>query len=356
MRTVRHIRRWPATHFQEAGFVSGFVPVRSRQLLLTVDLEAFDVGSSELWCEAMAQWGREATAAGLRFSHFVSIEHVVRLRARHPEAHKRFVAALRFLAPEGSRLYPHNHCVFDPSTGAFPGEASGWPQRIPGYRPRASMFYDVVRRHKLDLAAWLELVTAEYAQLLKDAEVTLPSTRAFRPGGWDHGSSVDELRIYISALAKCGYLFDSSDAAGVFGTHDWHVGAPYGRNIYRLTEGVIEIAPSWSLTCGARLTSARGLAGLLAMISQPHVCLNRRPGLAVGVLHFDHLFHDWTTRDGAFGVRSVPVIAARINRLMKGLAILQEMLEFAPVTFDDLMPAMQPAASVSPALAGSLTC
>lgn len=316
--------------------MSGYVSAPSRQLLLTVDVEAFDAGSIDLWCEAMEQWGREGAAARLRFSHFVSIEHVARLRARHPEAHERFVSALGSLVTGKSRLYPHNHCVFDPSTGDFPGESSGWPQRIPGYRPRASMFYDVVRRHNVDLTAWLEVVTAEYDRILSDAAVKPPSVRAFRPGGWDHGSTYDELRTYLAALAKCGYRIDSSDAGGVFGEASWRVGAPFSRNVYRLPDGLIEVASSWSLTCGARLSSARGLAALVALIGQPHVWLDQRPGVVVGVLHLDHLFHDWTGRTGAFGVRSVQLVAARIKRLMKGLATLQQTLEFEPATFDDL--------------------
>ena len=234
-----------------------------RQLALTVDVEAFDASRIELWCQAMADWGREAAAAGLRFSHFVSMEHVARLRTRHPGPYEEFACSLRSLLSAKCRIYPHNHCVFDPVTGEFPGESSGWPQRIVGYRPRASMFYDVVRRHNLNLAEWLGVVTAEYDRLLRYAELAMPSTRAFRPGGWDHGSTADEMRTYVSALATCGYRVDSSDAAGAFGDRTWRVGTAFGKNVYRLPGGMIELAPSWSLTCGAPLDlpSRPGRAG-----------------------------------------------------------------------------------------------
>lgn len=324
------------THFQEAGLVAGYVPVSRRQLVLTVDVEAFDADHIGLWCEAMVTWGREAAAAGLRFSHFVSMEHVARLRTRHPGAHAQFVSAVRSLASAGSQVYPHNHCVFDPSTGDCPGEPSGWPQRIAGYRPRASMFYDVVRRHNVNLAAWLVVVTAEYERLLRDARVPAPLIRAFRPGGWDHGSTIDEIRAYLSALTTSGYQVDSSDASGTFGDATWRVGAPFGHNIYRLPRGLIEVAPSWSVTCGARLGSRRGLAALVSLIRQPRVWISRRPGVAVGVLHFDHLFHDWTKPNGMFGVQSASVISERIKRSMRDLSILQEHCDLEPATFDDL--------------------
>jgi hypothetical protein len=327
------------THFQEAGLVCGYLPASRRQLLLTVDLEAFTASRVELWCHAMAEWGREAAAADLRFSHFVSIEHVSRLRARHSEAYASFVSAIQPLLSGGSNIYPHNHCVFDPSTGEFPGEGTGWPQRITGYRPRASMFYDVVRRQGVNLAAWLVVVMAEYERLLRDARVPPPLTRAFRPGGWDHGSTVDEVRSYLSALTSSGYRVDSSDASGRFGHRTWQVGAPFGKNVYRLQGGLIEVAPSWSLTCGAGLASRRGLAALASLMNQPRMWLGRRPGVAVGVLHFDHLFHDWSSRSGLFEVQSAAAVTGRIKRLMTALSILQERLELEPATFDDVAPA-----------------
>ena len=323
------------THFHEAGLVCGYLPPAGRQLVLTVDVEAFDTSRIELWCEAMAAWGRAAAEAGLRFSHFVSIEHVARLRTSSPGAYEEFAGSLRSLVSANCRIYPHNHCVFDPVTGEFPGESSGWPQRIAGYRPRASMFYDVVRRHKLDLAAWLVVVTAEYERLLRDAALAMPSTRAFRPGGWDHGSTADEMQTYVSALATCGYRIDSSDAAGVFGDRTWRVGTAFGTNVYRLPGELIELAPSWSLTCGAPLISRQGLVALAGLMRQPRLWMSRR-GVSVVVLHFDHLFHDWDRHDGLFGVRSSAVVADRIRRLMRALSIVQAGLGLEPATFDDV--------------------
>jgi hypothetical protein len=324
------------THFQEAGLSRGLLPRSGRHLVLTVDIEAFDADRIELWCQAMADWGRQAAAADLRFSHFVSMEHVARLRAQHPKAHERFLAALRPLLAGGSKVYPHNHCVFDPATGHCPGESSGWPQRIPGYRPRASMFFDVVRRHNIDLAQWLKVVTAEYDQLLGDARVPAPSRAAFRPGGWDHGSTPEELQTYVRALRHCGYVIDSSDAVGTFGGPSWRVGMPFGKNAYWLSDGLMELAPSWSLTCGAPATSRQGLAALVALARQPQLWMSRQRGVSVGVLHFDHVFRDWHRRDGAFGVRSSAVVADRIHRVMGALAIVQARLGFEPATFDDL--------------------
>lgn len=327
----------PNTHFDEAGLFRGYVAPTRRQLVLTVDFEAFEATHIELWYEAMAAWGREAAAAGLRFSHFVSMEHVARLRTRTPGAYEEFACSLRFLLSANCRIYPHNHCVFDPATGEFPGESSGWPQRIAGYRPRASMFYDVVRRHNLDLAAWLVVVTAEYERLLRQAELVMPATRAFRPGGWDHGSTAGEMQTYVSALATCGYRVDSSDAAGAFGDRTWRVGTAFGKNVYRLPGELIEFAPSWSLTGGTPLLSRQGVAALAGLMRQPRLWMSRRWGVSVVVLHFDHLFHDWDRHDGLFGVRSSVVIADRIHRLMRGLSVVQTGLGLEPATFDDVV-------------------
>ena len=72
----------------------------------------------------------------------------------------------------------------------------------------------------------------------------------------------DEMQTYVSALATCGYRIDSSDAAGVFGDRTWRVGTAFGTNVYRLPGELIELAPSWSLTCGAPLISRQGLVAL----------------------------------------------------------------------------------------------
>lgn len=333
---MRRLSKETLTHFQEAGLARAPLPVSGRHLVITVDLEAFDASSIGLWCQAMADWGRHAAVAGLRFSHFVSMEHTARLRARHPAEHERFLEALRGLLAGGSKVYPHNHCVFDPATGEFPGESSGWPQRIPGYRPRASMFFDVVHRHNMELAEWLGVVTAEYDQLLADASVPAPSHAAFRPGGWDHGSTVDEMQTYVRALSQCGYCIDSSDAAGIFGGPTWRVGLPFGKNAYLLPAGLVELAPSWWLTSGAPVTSRKGLGALATLARQPRLWMTRQPGVSVCVLHFDHLFHDWQRRDGAFRVRSAAVVADRIQQVMRGLSIARVRLGLAPATFDDL--------------------
>jgi hypothetical protein len=323
------------THFQEAGLVLGQLRPAGRQMLLTVDFEAFDEPLIDLWCHAMTEWGNRAEAADLRFCHFVSVEHAARLRARHPRAHERFLSAFQRLFAGGSRPYPHSHCVFDRSTGEFPGESSGWPQRIPGYRSRASVFYDVVHRHNRDFAEWLSVVTAEYDRLLTDAEVSRPTIPVFRPGGWDHGSSSEEMARYVEALARCGYRIDSSDTSGTFGERTWRVGRPFGQNAYQLINGVIELAPSWSLTGGTSIGSRQVVAGVARLVRQPRVWITKRSGTMVTVLHFDHLFHDWSRHDGRFAVQSASEITSRIGRLMAAMSWLRSHLDLATITFDE---------------------
>ena len=59
MTSLQRIGRGSMTHFHEAGLVCGYLPPAGRQLVLTVDVEAFDTSRIELWCEAMAAWAGE---------------------------------------------------------------------------------------------------------------------------------------------------------------------------------------------------------------------------------------------------------------------------------------------------------
>ncbi len=282
------------TDFEQAGLSHGQVELGDRQLHLTVDFEAFRVDTISAWCHAMEEWTCAAQRARLVFSFFISVEDCVRLRLTSEDAYAQLTRALHRLVSGGSRLYPHNHCVFDPRTGAVPGESSGFPQHVPGYRSRASMFYDVVHRQGHDLTEWLGVVTAEYERLLADVGVAHPSTASFRPGGWDHGSTPEELRIYTLALSRWGYRIDSSATSGTFGESSWRVGAPFGANAYRLNGGLLELAASWSVNCGTSPASRTGIASLAALARQPRLWGDRgSTGAMVTVLHFDHLFHDW---------------------------------------------------------------
>ena len=54
---------------------------------------------------------------------------------------------------------------------------------------------------------------------------------AFRPGGWDHGSSSQDTFLYFNALSESGLLANSGLATGEFGTQNWRVGNAPGHNL-----------------------------------------------------------------------------------------------------------------------------
>ncbi|HEY9231503.1 MAG TPA: hypothetical protein VIS78_05135 [Blastocatellia bacterium] len=70
---------------------------------------------------------------------------------------------------------------------------------------------------------------------------------AFRPGGWDHGSSSQDTRLYCGALLAAGLVANSGLATGNFGGANWRVGNDVGRNLARVTiddKALIEVSPT----------------------------------------------------------------------------------------------------------------
>ncbi|MEN3335173.1 MAG: hypothetical protein V7641_4538 [Blastocatellia bacterium] len=75
---------------------------------------------------------------------------------------------------------------------------------------------------------------------------------AFRPGGWDHGSSIQDTRLYYAALMAAGLVANSGLSTGQFTSANWRVGNDVGRNLAVVTvdgQSITEVsptaAPSW---------------------------------------------------------------------------------------------------------------
>ena len=260
-----------------------------RVALITVDFEAFDAFSAPMWSHAMRCWADACGPAAIPTCFFVALEDVAKLRAAAPRRYRDFTDAIRALAAAGCAFYPHNHGVFDPETGDVPARSIGRPQHVRGSRKRASFFFDVVRLNERDLADWMRVLSAEHHRLMTDCGLSGPVKRVFRPGGWDNSSTPDEIRRYIRALREAAYEYDSSAAAGDFGTAGWRVGAPFGRNTFRLGPGLIEVAPTAVVNSAAPPWSRGSLASWGRTLGQPKLVLRSRPGVSVMVLHFDHL-------------------------------------------------------------------
>jgi hypothetical protein len=339
------------TDLEVAGLATEPAQVRGRHWLLTVDLEAFNAERIDPWVAAIRRLAQRTRALSLRFEIFLSVEHVVRLRHASPAAHDEFLGALRELGEAGAAFYPHNHCLFDPETGHRPGADSGFPHHVDGYLKRASMFYDVVYRNRVDFSEWMRTLTEVYLGILAAAGLPDPARRAFRPGGWDHGSTPDDLRQYVHALQVSGYGIDSSATAGAFGTPSWRVCSPFGANAFWLAGGLLELAPTSSLDWGQGQLRGENGGALVEMARQPRLWASRQPGAMVTVLHLNQLF-DLRVRGRRqpVGVYDPSVIRRRMDRTMGMLKRLEGVLGMRASGFEDVevaAPARPPGPAAS---------
>ena len=70
---------------------------------------------------------------------------------------------------------------------------------------------------------------------------------AFRPGGWDHGSSSQDTRLYYAALAAAGLAANSGLSTGNFAAANWRIGNDAGHNLATVTvddQSIIEVSPT----------------------------------------------------------------------------------------------------------------
>jgi hypothetical protein len=70
---------------------------------------------------------------------------------------------------------------------------------------------------------------------------------AFRPGGWDHGSSRQDSLLYFYALSDSGLIANSGLATGDFGGDNFRVGNDPGHNLANVLTGkqrIVEVSPT----------------------------------------------------------------------------------------------------------------
>jgi len=324
------------TDFEEFGLSKGSHPVSTRLLLLTVDFEAFKPDMMPLWLEAMHHWAARAQTSMLRSCFFLSVEDATRLRVADKKMYEEFLEGMKALGDAGSLFYPHNHYVFDAETGE-----KKIPAKEPGDLPqshakRKSLFYDVVRRHQLDLAFWLTTVRESYEKVLSDAGCREPKSLVFRAGGWDYGGSCWDLNRYIEGLVAAGFHADSSACRGVFGTPSWRIGSDFGDNIFWLDRGVLEIAPTWSMDMSIAPLSLSCLRNLFSLREQRKLW-SGDAGAFVAVLHFDHLFRSWSKGSiRNFGMKDIGMVKKRIDNLFRLGVFMRSILRLNCATFEDI--------------------
>jgi hypothetical protein len=321
------------TDFEQFALAGSPIDARERNLLLTIDFEAFNhEGPFELWLKALERWSLQSMKRGWGFSVFLALEDVLQLRHDRVDRYRAFLDGMRAMVRSGAAIYPHNHGIFDSRTGR---QARSRPQHVRGYRKRASFFYDVVHRHGANLGEWLGQLLDHYDQFVDDAEIPRPERLAFRAGGWDHGATREESALYIDAVCDAGFAYDSSVSSGNFGTKDFRIGASFGSNIFMLKPSLIEVAPCWSYDCGASPVARESVGSLRRLAGQPQVWARpRRAGAFVVVLHFDHLFRP-SHGDGQ-GL-SASTINRRVDRFFGLMCRLKRILGFSDViTFEQL--------------------
>jgi hypothetical protein len=331
--------RKTTTDFERFGFARGRLTPKQRDWLLTIDFEAFRPHDVAPWTTAMRHWAEASRLGGWKFSVFIALEDVARLRVEDEVGYRMFLDAIRDLHRAGARFYPHNHCVFDPTTGRRPQDHDSLRAPVTTYRKRPSLFYDVVYRNKLEFRNWCKTLGGSYEGFLADAGIPRPGQLAFRAGGWDHGVTEEDVADYLAGLADIGVTFDSSASAGVFGTRSWRIGAPFGANTFRLDRSLIEVAACDFVDCGAPVASSQFVSWMARLLLQASVWMPplRRRGVLVTVIHFDHLFHEG--RGDArrlFSLTDAGEVGQRIDRFMGWLSYVRRLSGLTSVTFDEL--------------------
>jgi hypothetical protein len=335
--------------FTRFGFRGSEISATRRAWLLTLDFEAFTARTAPLWHEAMQRWAAHCRAGGWKFSFFVSVEHVVRLRAESSGLYDEFLEAAAELHRAGVEYCPHNHCLFDVSSGRRATSKAEREREVHGYPKRPSMYYDIAYRNGTTFREWLPTLVRAYSEFLQAAGITRPPALAFRAGGWDYGATKADVSDYLHALVAEGFSFESGAVSGVRGTRSWRIGAPFGSNTFELVPPLVEVAPTDSMNCGATIGSIPYFGWVSRILRQPRLWAPPfGPGVLVTVLHFDELFHTGhgqSTRK--FAVEDRRKVARRIDAFFKRIHAARRLLHLEPCTFAELRQILQDSATSS---------
>jgi hypothetical protein len=121
----------------------------------------------------------------------------------------------------------------------------GLREAVDHYRQRRSFFYQSVYR-----GGYRELVSSlTYGKRLLETSLYDGNKQvlAFRPGGWDHGSSQRDTLLYFQALGDAGLIANSGLSQGDFDGKNWRVGNDPGRNLATVFAGdkkLVEVSPT----------------------------------------------------------------------------------------------------------------
>jgi hypothetical protein len=225
--------------------------------LLTEDFESAVESSEDIdrIREALRLARELATKYKIAWTHFVDVNTLapafVSDDAQLKDKCREMIADLKRMATDGDDCQLHMHgplkrelLEFMKSQEKLRVKPSG-AKEIQGYRQRRSFFF-----HTFYAQGYRELVTSlTYGKRLVEQSLYDGRTDvvAFRPGGWDHGSSSQDTWLYFNALAESGLVANSGLVTGEFGTQNWTVGNYPGRNLATVEAGgrsITEISPT----------------------------------------------------------------------------------------------------------------
>ena len=225
--------------------------------LLTEDFEprVQSPGDVEQIREVLRFAGELSATYNIPWTHFVDANALAPAMisddARLKEKCRELIADLKLMTGKGDDCELHLHGMLNrelldllKAEHKLRVKPSG-AEDVQGYRQRKSFFF-----HSFYAAGYREMVTSlTYGksfleQVIYDGGQPV---LAFRPGGWDHGSSSQDTLLYYSALIESGLTANSGLVTGRFGTQNWRVGNYPGHNLAAVElrdKSITEISPT----------------------------------------------------------------------------------------------------------------
>ena len=140
---------------------------------------------------------------------------------------------------------PLNRALLDQLRSQEKQHLRGSDEAVERYRQRRSFFYQSFYREGFrELVASLTYGKRFLEDSLYGGE---KQVLAFRPGGWDHGSTSADTLLYFQALNDSGLIANSGLSIGDFGGKNWRVGNDPGSNIAIVAIGdkkLLEVSPT----------------------------------------------------------------------------------------------------------------
>jgi hypothetical protein len=224
--------------------------------VLTEDFEPLVDTAAEL--ESASDLLKFASALSSKYkvpwTHFVDVNTLAAVKTSSDQDVKQrsqnLIDALKQMAEAGDdcELHLHgplNRALLDQLRSHEKQHLKGSEEAVERYRQRRSFFYQSFYRE-----GYRELVASlTYGKrFLEDSLYGgAKQVLAFRPGGWDHGSTSADTSLYFQALSDSGLIANSGLSTGDFGGKNWRVGNDPGRNVATVTVGdkkVFEVSPT----------------------------------------------------------------------------------------------------------------